>query len=184
MNPQMVMLLAAEPTGRVFGLDQQTLVQIAIQLFNTGVLAALLTFVLYKPVRAFLKKRTDKISGQLTRAKDDMARAHELKTEYEQKLTDIEQERSEILTEAHKLAAEKGKQLVEEAKREAATLKERAAHEIDMERERAKDEMKQAIIEVSAAMAGKFVVQTIDADVQSRLFDETMTELEEATWQS
>lgn len=184
MNPQAVILLAAESSGRVFALDPQMFIQVGAQLLNASLLAAILTYVLYKPVRGMLAKRTEKIKSQLDRASEDMATANELKLQYEKKLGEIDLERNEILESSHRLAARKARQVLEEAKHEANVIKERAAADIELERERVKDEMRQAIIEVSAAMASKFVSQSIDAEVEDRLFSETMAELEEATWQN
>jgi hypothetical protein len=40
------------------------------------------------------------------------------------------------------------------------------------------------ILEVSLAMAGKFVTHTIDKDVQDRMFNEAVAELEDTSWPS
>ena len=175
-------LLAAVPEGRVFGLDEQTLISIVIQLVNACILAAALTYILYKPVRKFLHKRADRIREEAGRAQEDMAKANELKAEYEQKLTDIELERVQVLESAHLLAAEKGKQLLVEAQNEAAAAKERALAEVQVERERVQGEIKLQIIEAASLMAGRFVAHAIDSETQSRLFDETMAELEGSAW--
>lgn len=177
----MVLFLEAMP-GRLFGLDQQTLIQIGIQLFNACVLAVALSLILYKPVRDFLQKRRDNIKARLDRAEEDMAKAQKLITQYEAKLWHIDRERMEILTDARKQASEKSKQIIEEAKEEAETIKERAAAEIENERENIKEDLKLYIIEVAAGMAGKYVAHTIDQDTRDRLLAETLRELEEATW--
>jgi F-type H+-transporting ATPase subunit b len=175
-------LLAATPDGRVFGLDQQTLISVGIQLLNACFLAAVLSYVLYRPVRDFMRRRTERINAQVGRAQEDVAKAGELKAQYEKKLKDIEHERIEILESAHRLAAEKGVQLLNKAKKEAAALKERAMEEIRQERESAGMEIRLQIIEVASMMAEKFVVHALDTDTQDRLFEETMAELENATW--
>jgi len=165
------------PAGRVFGLDQQTLIQIGIQLFNVSLLAYLLARLLYNPVRDFMSRRADRIKVQMESAEDDMANAKELKVKYETRIKEINLERDDILETARKIAAEKGKQIIDEAKNEADTIKARAVQNIEMEQERAKDEMKQAIIEVSSAMAEKYIMRAIDKDVHERLFAEAMAEL-------
>jgi F-type H+-transporting ATPase subunit b len=53
------------PAGRVFGLDTQTLISIGIQLLNAIILALALTFILYKPVKRFLQKRTEMIQKKI-----------------------------------------------------------------------------------------------------------------------
>lgn len=184
MNFGAAFLMSAMPEGRVFGLDQQTLISIAIQLFNACVLAAALGSILYKPVREFMSKRTDRIRGQLDSAQNARAEAEALKAEYEKKLRQIDTERLKILEAAKLDAAEKSKRILDEARSEAATIKRRTAEGVATEKERLKEETRLHIIEVASFMAEKFVAQTIDGDIQDRLFDQTMAELEEASWLS
>ena len=61
-------VLAEIPPGRMFGLDMQTLIQVGPQLLNVGILAFFLSWLLYKPVRAFMAKRSERIAGQLEHA--------------------------------------------------------------------------------------------------------------------
>ena len=166
----------------MFGLDGQTFIQIVANLINLVILAAALAYLLYKPVRNVLRKRTERIQGQLMQADEEMSRAMELRREYEQKIEDIERERDDILGEARKQASETGRRLIADAKAEAEVVKERAASSVAMEWERAEDEMRTAIIEVSAAMAEKFVSLAINKDTHDRLFAETISDLEGMTW--
>lgn len=167
---------------RVFGLDSQLFIQIIANLINLGILAAAMTYLLYKPVSNILRKRADKIQGQLTLAEEEMAKANELRRQYEQKMEDVEREKEDILGEARKQASETGRKLISEAKAEAETVRERAAANVQMEWERAESEMRAAIIDVSAVMAEKFVSLAINQDTHDRLFSETMSDLEGMSW--
>ena len=174
---------AAElPAGRVFGIDQQTLIQIIANVINVAALAAILAYLLYKPVRNILNKRTNKIQGQLIQAEEELEKATELRKKYEQKMEDIEREREDILGEARKNAADSSRRLLAEAKKEADTIRERAAANVEMEWERAENDMRTAIIDVSAVMAEKFVSLAINKETHDKLFDETMSDLEGMTW--
>ena len=177
-----VLLLSSVPEGRMFALDMQTLGNILIQLFNAILLCAILTFLLYKPVLRFVNNRKARIEGQISQAADDIAKAHDLKAKYEKSLADIQVERNEILESAHKLALEKTNEMLNEAKREATAIKEKASADIQNEREQIGAALRLHIIEVSSAMAGKFVTHSIDDATQSRLFAETLAELEETAW--
>ncbi|MDR0326524.1 MAG: F0F1 ATP synthase subunit B [Oscillospiraceae bacterium] len=180
-----IVLAAADVAdqSRLFGLDRQTIYQICFQLFNVGLLAFVLSKILYNPVRNFMRKRSDRIQGELSHAADEATRAHQLKALYEQKLQEIDRERDGILDEARKKAVENGRQLLAEAKTEADAIRSRAQENVEMEWERIQAQMKLAILEVSAAMAEKMVALSVGKDVQERLFDETMAELEGTSWQ-
>ena len=176
------LLLAEAPQGRLFDIDMITVISAGANLVNVAVLAAVLAYLLYKPVRNILHKRTEKIQGQLATAEGEMTRAMELKRHYEQKLEDIDREREEILVEARKQASETGRRLVAEAKVEADSIRERAAANVEMEWERAETQMRTAIIDVSSAMAEKFVSVAISKETHADMFAEAMSDLEGMTW--
>ena len=176
------LVLANASRDRLFLMETQTLINAGTNLLNVAILATVLAFLLYRPVRNILRKRMDKIQGQLSQAEEEMSKATELKLLYEKKLEDIESERDEILVEARKQAAEKGRMIVTEAKKEAESVKERATANVKLEWERAETEMRAAIIDVSAVMAEKLVALSVSKETHERLFDETMTDLGGMTW--
>ena len=74
--------------------------------------------------------------------------------------------------------------IVAEAKEEAAKIIERANNEIELEKKRALDDMKQEMITIASMMAGKVVAASIDTNIQDSLIDETLKEMGEQTWLS
>ena len=183
MGPQLFFnLLQSVPQERLFGLDGHTLIGIIIQLASVIVLFVILKKLLHKPVTDFLKKREDRIEGDLQLAENEKVKANQFKLEYEQKVKDIAREREEILDAARKVAAERAKETEAAARSEAETIKTRALKDVELEQERAKAEVKQAIIECSSAMVSKFLTRAIDAEMQEKLFNETMAELEDVAW--
>ena len=180
LSPPILFLLSSMPDTYVFGLTQQTLIHIGTQLFNVALLAFILSKVLYKPVREFLQKRSNRVRDMIKQAEDGVSKADALKAEYESKLKEIDRERSEILDTARKQAVDRSKEIVSGAKNEADAIKARATKDIEKEQERAKSEMRQAILEISSVLTEKLITRTIDPETQTRLFNETLTELEEA----
>jgi F-type H+-transporting ATPase subunit b len=176
------LIQGAMPDGRMFALDQQTLISIAIQLFNVCLLAVFLGRILYRPVQDYLRRRTDRIGGQLQDALDKMAEADRLKAQYEENLSRIEVRRTKVLEAAQLAANEKSRQIVGEAKEEAAAIKLRAEEAVLAEKQRLQEETRLHIIEISSLIAGRIVQKTIDSDMHNKLFEETIAELEEASW--
>jgi len=176
----MTALLAAAPEGgRIFGLDAQTFYTVVIILFNACILCGALTFILYKPVQRYMHKRADGIRAQLAVAENAIAKADEMKALYEAKLAEIDQERGAVLAAANEQAAARSRVLLDEARVEIAAMKQRAALALQTERERVDEEIRLNIIEVATVMAGKLVANAIDEDAHTRLFDETIAELED-----
>jgi F-type H+-transporting ATPase subunit b len=60
----------------------------------------------------------------------------------------------------------------------------RANAEIELEKKRALDDMKQEMIMIASMMAQKVVSASIDTEVQESLIDETLKEMGENTWLS
>ena len=111
-----------------------------------------------------------------------MAQAQALKQEYEEKLKNIESERTAILQEARTTALKNSQIIISDAKTEATAIKDRANLEIERAEEKAKDDIKKQIVQVSTLMSEKFVAAKMTEDEQNKLVDETISDLEEIEW--
>ena len=89
----------------------------------------------------------------------------------------------EILSAGRKKALARENEIVTEAKAEAARVMERAEKEIELEKSKVRDEVKQEMVDVAQAMAGKIIAASIDEETQARLIDEALNEMGENTWQ-
>jgi len=177
LNPQIMFILSSDQRPLI-DMDFQMFFDMLPNLLNFVLIATLLTYLLYKPVKKILQARADRVEGDMKDAALNKATAEELKVHYEQKVRDIETERATILDEARKLAGENRDKILENAKAEAADVKSRAERDIATEKEQIKGAVHQAIIDISADMAAKLISATIDKTAHDRLFAEAMTELE------
>lgn len=184
MTNLFIFLNSTVPEGRLFGLDQQTLIQIGIQLLNAVILFAFLTKLLYKPVKEFLQKRQDKIAQEIASAEDQMVHVDELKAEYEQKLQDIQKERSEILAQAEAAALKNKEEIIAQAKTEAAEIKEQQAQKAGEDSRRMREEMRIQVIDYSALMAEKFIQNEMDEESKAKYTDLVTAAMEEQSWPS
>lgn len=175
---------ADESYSRIFGLDLQLLVDAAITAIAVFILFLFLSKLLFNPVRTLLEKRQEKVVADLEdaqKAKDESVR---IKEEYEDKLKNVNKEAEGILSETRKKALLQEKEIVEEAKEEAHRIRVRADKEIALEKNKVKDEVKQEMITIASAMAGKIVQTSISAQQQDSLIEETLKEMGDSTWQS
>lgn len=184
MHTMTLLMAQSLPEGRVFGLDFQTLIGIGIQLANGIILALVLGFILYKPVKEFMNNRSEKIQSKLDDSDATMARANELIAEYEIKIKDIDKERLQILEAARIQAEGERKNIIEEAKKEANETKKRSLDSIADDRKRLQEETRLHIIELASLMAQKYITQNINNEAQDKIFDETLAQLEATQWQN
>ena len=167
---------------RLIGFDPQLLYEMFWTAINIFILFFGLSYLLFNPVRDMLEKRKQKIAGELADAANDKKSAAEMKAEYEQKLKEVSKEADAILEEARRKGKAKEAEIIQEA--EAARIVERGNREVELERKKALDDMKQEIVSIASLMAEKVVASSIDMKVQDELIEETLKEMGESTWQS
>ena len=169
---------------RLFTLDAQFLFDTIVLALSMLLLFTALSYLLFNPVRDLLEKRKQRIVEEQETAKREKEEAIAYKEEYEKKLQEADKEVQVILSDARKKAMKNEAAIVAEAKEEAARVMARANTEIDLEKKRALDDMKQEMITIASMMAQKVVSASIDTEVQESLIDETLKEMGENTWLS
>ena len=170
--------------GRVFGLDAQLAADVLIQGISIFLLFAVLSFILFEPVKKVLHNRTERIKNDIESAKKDKEDAAKLKADYDSKIQSVDTEVQEILTEARKKAKKRENDIINEANEEATRVKNRADQEIQLEKAKAQDEIRQEIIQVATAMAAKIVTVSLSEEQQNALLEETLKEMGDDTWLS
>ena len=168
----------------IFGLDPQLLIDTAITVLAMFVLFLMLTYLLFNPARDMLEKREKYIKEQLEMAAKEKQDAISYQEEYDGKLKVVDKEAEEILSETRKKALKKESEIVGEAKEEAARILDRASREVELEKSKVKDDVKQEMISVAAVMAGKIVASSLDESKQSQLIADTLKEMGDETWLS
>lgn len=169
---------------RLFTLDAQLLFDTIVMALSMLLLFTVLSYLLFNPVRDLLEKRKQRIVDDKEAAKREKEEAIAYKQEYEKKLQEVDKEVQVILSEARKKAKKNEAAIVAEAREEAARIMARANAEIELEKKRALDDMKQEMIAIASMMAQKVVSASIDTEVQESLIDETLKEMGENTWLS
>lgn len=169
---------------RLFNIDAQLLFDTVVMACSMLVLFTAMSYLFFNPVREMLENRKKRVAEEQEAAKTEHKEAVAYKEEYELKLKEADKEVQEILSEARKKAMKQESKIVAEAKEEAAKIIERANNEIELEKKRALDDMKQEMIAIASLMAGKVVAASIDTKIQDSLIDETLKEMGEQTWLS
>ena len=71
--------------GRIFGLDIQLGFDVIMQGIAVFIMFALLSYILFEPVRKILEDRKNRIADEIDQAAADQAEAAKLKAEYDHK---------------------------------------------------------------------------------------------------
>ncbi len=166
----------------IFGLDPQLLVDSLITLLAMFAMFLLLSYLLFNPARDLIQKRKDLIQEEMDTAAKEKKEAAAFKEEYDAKLKNVDKESEEILSETRKKALKKESDIINDAKEEAGRILDRANHEVELEKTKVKDDIKQEMISVATAMAGKIVASSLNEDEQSQLITDTLKEMGDETW--
>ena len=129
----------------IFGLDPQLLVDSAITILAMFFVFLLLSYLLFNPARNLMEKRQEGIREQMETAAREKQDAIQFKGEDDERIKNVQKETDEILSEARKKALKKESVMLEEAREEAAQIVARANREVELEKSKVKDEMKQEI---------------------------------------
>lgn len=173
---------AIEGYPRILDFDMNTILDALVVLVNVAIIIFILSWLLYKPVLKFLNDRRERIAAELEKAAEEMKTATESRNLYEGKLRNIAVERDDILEAARKQAGQKESEIIEEAGREATLIMDRAKLDIEREKEKAKEEMRVQIIQISSLMAERLLGGGMDEALKDRLLNEAITELGDAVW--
>lgn len=151
--------------------------QVITQILGFLILLWVMRKYAWGPVLATLEARRVKIAGEFAAAERARAEGEETKARYEGELRGIEAKArirlQEAVVEGQKIAGE----IRTQAQTEAATRLVRAQDDITREREKAKEMLKEQVIDLSMRTAEKILRQKLDDPLQRKLVGEFVDEV-------
>lgn len=172
---------AAEPvkTGDYFPFLTIDPVTMIATLINTLILFLVLKHFLFKPVNKILDERKQNVEETYRQADEKLSEAARLESEYTEKLANAKEESAEIVKNATKRAQTRSDEIIAEAKKEASSLIVKANADIEKEKKRAVNQIKDEISDIALAVAEKVVEKEIDPKDHERLIESFISELGE-----
>lgn len=173
----------AKPISRIIGFDSQLIFDSLITAVNVFILFFALSYFLFNPVQKALKSRSEKIKNEIENAKKQESDAIALKEEYEKKLAETRSEVEKIIDDSRKNAKKMSEDIVAQAKIEAQNIINRGNKEVEQEKAKAVDELKNQVISISTLLASKIIKENVNAKSEDKLFEEALSEIGADTWQ-
>ena len=155
--------------------------EIITQLINLLLLFLLLKHFLFKPVQNILNARQAEIDKSYADAETAQTRAEELRDEYEKRISDAKAEAADIAMAASRKAQAHYDEVVGTAKADAARLREKAEAQIEQEKKKAMNELKDEISGIAVDIASKVVEREIDEKDHEELISEFIKGVGEAS---
>jgi F-type H+-transporting ATPase subunit b len=174
----LTLYLAAEPVSSKKDLYPK-LQELIVGAIAFGVLFLFMSKWVLPRVNQTLEARRQKIQGDLEKAEQARGEADKLLQDYRQQLAGAREDANRIIEEARQTADSVRQDLARKAEEEARAIVARAQEEIRAERDRVFQELKTQVGELSLALAGRMVGESLDRDRQLRLVDDYIAELQD-----
>lgn len=160
------------------GVSSGQLWDLIYRILNFVVLAAILFFLLRKPLKTGLKGRSQAIARELKDLETKRDEARRNLAQMEGRLAEMEKEHEAILVRFRQEGEQEKKKILDDARRMAERVKGQAQNTIEMETKLAKAELRREVAEMSTALAEQLVKEKITGEDQSRLVDEYLGKLD------
>ena len=138
------------------------------------VLAVGLTFLVYKPVLQFIRKRQENIQKGLDDASAIKQEGESLKAEYEAKLQDAQAEADALLAEAKQKSDGILQQASLDAKKEREAILDEAIQQAEAHKQAVAEETKQNLGDVAVALARDILQREVTKEDNERLIAESL----------
>ena len=144
---------------------------------NLLILYLFLRKLLFKPVKNMIDSRQKEIDDMYADAESSKSDAAALKSEYEEKLALANEESEEIVKGAIRKAQLKEEEILKEAGRKAERVLERAEEQVELEKRRAVNEVKDQISEMAIGIATAVIGRDVSENEHRDLIDDFIEKL-------
>ena len=154
---------------------------ILAQMLNFFILVWILKRFAYKPLTDMMSERKERIANDLANAEQARKEAEQLKAEYASQIINARQEAQQIVEKAHHQAQLTSAQELADARQSIESEKERARQDIESERSRAMNSLRNDVVSLSVAMAGKVIAKDMDSETNTKLIEDAIRQLDSKT---
>lgn len=146
-------------------------------LLNTLTIYFVAKKFLFGPVMKIIAERQQEIDNMYADAGSAKEQAEAMRSEYQGRLTEAQTTSDRIVREAVARGQAREEAIVRQAQAEAAAIMDKAAADIEREKKKALNEVKDEISDIAMSIAGKIVGRELNAADQSSLVDSFIDEL-------
>ena len=141
------------------------------------VLLVLLTKFAFKPIAQALDRRGETIKKSIEDAEKQRAEAKKLMEDYQKQVANARSEAGKIIEEARQLGERVRKEVVEKATTEASAVSQRAQEEIQRQKEKGIQEMKDTVAALSVQIASKVIEKEVNEATHRQLVENLIKDL-------
>lgn len=155
---------------------------IVMVLVSTALIILFAKHFFWDKIIGFVKARQTYIQENIDASETIKKEAMDLKNQYDEKMKHAGQDAHVIIETARNSANEQKKQILTQAEKEATRIKEKAQEDIDRDRLKVQDDMKNAIGDVAIEAAKKLVDKDMDETTQRKFVDDFINQVGDSQW--
>ena len=149
-------------------------------ILNALILFLVIKHFLFDRVNAVLESRKTEVAKTYEDADTALTNAKQLESEYTEKLSAAKEESAEIVKNATKKAQARSEEIISEARDEAKGLLDKAEADIEKEKKRAVNQIKDEISDIALSIASSVVSKELDAKTHEQLIESFISEIGDA----
>jgi len=138
---------------------------------NLLILYLFLKKLLFKPLKNMIDSRQKEIDDMYNDAEDSRKEADDLRSEYEEKLAKASEESEQMLKNATRRALLKEEEILKEAEEKAKNVLERAEKQIELEKARAINDIKDEVSDMAIGIASAVIERDVSESEHKELID-------------
>lgn len=138
---------------------------------NLLILYLFLKKILFKPLKKMIDQRQKEIDDMYTDAESAKQSANDMKAEYEDKLEKANEESEEIVKKAIRKAQLKEEEILSEANVKAARTLERASEQVELEKQKAVNDIKNEVSGIAVSIASAVIERDVSEQEHSELIN-------------
>ncbi len=146
-------------------------------LLNLVITFLILKKFLFKPVTKMIDDRQKEIDDIYADAEDARKKAETMREDYDRKLSEAKDASAQIIAEATQEAHRRRDDIIVHAQTDAEAIRNKARTDIEMERKKALNGVKDDISRIALDIAEKVVEKKLDAADQDRLFEDFLRDM-------
>jgi F-type H+-transporting ATPase subunit b len=141
------------------------------------VLLVLLSKFAFKPIAQALDRRGESIKKSIDEAEKQRADAKKLMDDYQKQLAEARNEAGKIIEEARQLGERVRKEVVDKSNAEASAAVQRAQEEIQRQKDKGIQEMKDTVAALSVQIASRVIEKELNEATHRQLVDSLIKDL-------
>ncbi|MFA5165162.1 MAG: F0F1 ATP synthase subunit B [Candidatus Omnitrophota bacterium] len=152
--------------------------EIVAQVVSFLLLLTLLRIFAWKKLLKMLDDRRERIASEFRKIEDAQSAVEKLRADYDKRLAGIEAEARAKIQEAVAEGKKVSQEIREGARQEARTILDKAQENIEIEVSKAKQELKERVVELTLGTTEKLLKEKITDEKDRKLASDFLDELE------